>query len=82
MSENVIPMRAATGSELATITLFRMPDGSIRAQLCDMPTHVIESEETISARFTSAAGWLIEASADFLRQACHFDPESQEDQPQ
>lgn len=79
MSEgNVVPLNAASGSFLATVSLYRMPDGSIRAALDDMPSHVIEAKETISARFTEAARWMLEASVDFLRQAAHFDPESQE----
>ena len=74
----VIPLRVAQGSELATVRLWRMPDGQIRAELLDMPAHVIESEATIAARFTKAAEWSLGASLDFMRQACNFDPDSQE----
>lgn len=75
---NVTPFNAPSGSFLCSMSLYRMPDGSIRCVLDDMPAHVIEARETISKRFADAAGWAIDASADLLRQACKFDPDSQE----
>lgn len=77
---NVVPLNVAEGSLLATVSMWRMPDGSVRAVLDHMPVHVIEREKTISARFLSASMWTVEAAGDLLRQANRFDPETK-DQP-
>jgi hypothetical protein len=79
VSDNLVQLNVAQGSFLATISLYRMPDESIRAALEDMPPHVIESKDTITARFTLAAAWMGEAACDLLRQANRFDPENRDD---
>lgn len=72
----VIPLKTEQGSFLATLSLYRMPDGTIRASLREMPVHVIESEETIPARFYRLAKWTFLASRDLLRQGRSFEEPS------
>jgi hypothetical protein len=69
----VVSLAAAEGSLLVTVSMWRMPDGSVRAVIDDMPTHVIEVEPTISARFVKAAVWTCEGACDLLRQGSRFD---------
>jgi hypothetical protein len=59
-----------------TVDYYRLPNGSINAVLHDMPKSVIESEATISARFTKAAIWTVEGALSLMRQAVRFDDES------
>jgi hypothetical protein len=74
----VIPIGAGAGSHLATVSLWRKPDGTIAARLEDMPVHVIEDRDTIARRLLDTAGWCLGASQSFLHQAAQFDSESQE----
>lgn len=73
---NVVAMQTRAGSYLGTVSLWRMPDGTIRGQLEDMPKHVIEDRAEISARFLQLSNWCLEACQSFLRQASRFDPEN------
>ena len=76
MAENVVALVGGQGSHLATVSLYRMPDGSVRAALEDMPTHAIEARDTIAERFNAVAEW-VEAGADDLRcQALRFEEPS------
>lgn len=70
-----IPLAAAKGSYLATVSFWRMPDGEIRAALEDMPTHVIEDRASIQARFVNLSELCMSAAQSFLQQAVAFDPE-------
>lgn len=71
MSE-VTPISSANGSFLCTLSLFRMPDGSIRTVVDDMPNHVIEAEPTITARFFRVADWSFQGALDLMRQGVRF----------
>lgn len=73
---SVVPLQAAQGSYLFSASYYRMPDGSIRAALDDMPVHVIEGEDTIATRFFRAAAWSVEGALDLMRQGCRFDEET------
>lgn len=75
MMADVVALRAAEGSLLATVSLFRMPDGSIRAVLDGMPVHVIEDRSTITARFVDAGFWCLQGGLDLMQQAVRFDPD-------
>lgn len=67
-----IPLSAATGSFLARVDFYREPDGTIRASLAQMPDHVIEGEETITARFFKLGDWCLRGGLDFMRQGVRF----------
>lgn len=75
---NIEPIQAGEGSYLCSISLYRRPDGSIRAALHDMPAHVVEAEPTITARFFRAAGWCLDGMLDLMRQGVRFDEEHRE----
>lgn len=75
MSGQVTELRSAGGSYLCTVAYYRMPDGTIRASLQDMPAHVIEAEPTITARFFAAAQWSLSGMLDLMRQGVRFDEE-------
>lgn len=81
MEDKVVNLNAGVGSFLASVSLFRMPDGSIRAVLDDMPVHVIEGEPTISRRFELAGFWLLKGACDLLRQSNQFDPSTRAEAP-
>jgi len=72
MSDNVVPLLVSQGSYLATVALYRMPDGSIRGELTDMPAPVIEGKDTISDRFVALSEWCLVAAIDFQRQGEAF----------
>lgn len=80
--ENVVALNSAQGSFLCGLSLFRLPDGSIRAILDDMPAHVIEAEATITRRFFKAAEWSVEGALDLMRQGLRFDEETRSSLPE
>jgi hypothetical protein len=75
-----IPIGTAPGigSYLGQINFFRRPDGSIHANLIDMPPHVIESEATICDRFFLASKWCLDGTLDLMRQGLRFDEETRQ----
>lgn len=66
------PLIVPQGSYLATVALYRMPDGNIRAELTDMPDAVIEDRQTIPARFEALAEWCFKGAFSLLKQAASF----------
>lgn len=73
---DVLKMSPPEGSYLATITVFRMPDGSTRAVLEDMASDQIEVVPTITERFFKVASWCMSAAPDLMRQGLRFDEET------
>lgn len=73
---SVVPLQSGQGSYLCSLSLYRMSDGSIRVALEDMPSHVIEADATIAARFFRAAEWCLEGVLDLMRQGVRFDEET------
>jgi hypothetical protein len=71
----IVQLGSAEGSFLMSIDYYRRPDGEIVAVLHDMPIHIIESQATISARFTKAAEWALGGVISLMRQAVRFDEE-------
>jgi hypothetical protein len=80
MAGEVKQIGSATGSFLMRVDFYRLPRGEISAVLQGMPAYVIESEPTISARFTKAAMWAVEGALSLMRQAVRFDEETREAQ--
>lgn len=74
--DNVVQLQSGQGSFLASVSLFKMPDGSVRGVLDDMPDHVIEDQETIAARLRDVATWCILSATSFERQAAEFEDPS------
>ena len=68
---NVIPLHPTPqGSYLATIELWRTPEGRITAKPIDMPDAVIEAHgTTVSERVLFIGSWLKEASIQLLKIA-------------
>ncbi len=69
---DVTPLPEGEGSYLCRVDLYRTPSGDVRAELVDMPGHVIEARETVARRFAALSGWCFKASLDFLRQGERF----------
>lgn len=61
------------GSFLASVDLYRMPDGTVRLELRDMAASQIESMTHVRQRFFRLAAWLIEGSSSALDQGTAFD---------
>lgn len=75
MADPVFLVPETKGSYLATITLWRDARGSVRAELADMPPHVIEQiqgHNSIPRQFTRLARWCESAVDSFLAQGCGF----------
>jgi len=71
MKIHALPNRE--GSHLCTITLVRRPDGSIAAQLVEMPPELIETTgEDVASRVDIIAHWLLDGAADMERQAAEW----------
>jgi hypothetical protein len=70
-----IKLRAAVGSYLGAVHFYRCPDGTINAVLVDMPSHVIERDDTICKRFFRAADWCMHGASDLMQQGLRFDEE-------
>ena len=77
MSE-VTPIGAGDGSYLGSGAFYRRADGSIKAAVEQMPVHVIEGEQTITARFFLVAQWCLAGVLDLMRQGVRFDEETRE----
>lgn len=76
----VLPDRE--GSYLATVELWRRPDGSIAPKLVDMPKPVIESTgETASDRFRQLATWMVAAAGRIERIAEQFEGWEPDEEP-
>jgi len=60
------------GSYLGTVTLSRLPDGTIYAGLTDMAAWQIESRETIADRFEQLADWMRAGADSFVAQGQSF----------
>ena len=73
---DAVPLLAGQGSYLCTVSFYRRADGEITATLDVMPTHVIDGEETITARFFKAASWCFTGALDLMRQGLRFDEET------
>jgi len=67
--ENVAALPGAKGSHMATVLIYRMPDGAMRGELAFMALDKIESEEKISNRFVRLATWMARAAQSFIDQA-------------
>lgn len=78
MTDNIVPLGRGRGSFIASVELYRSADGRIEAVLADMPGHIIEGEQMISARFFELAERMIEGALSFMRQGCAFDLETRE----
>jgi hypothetical protein len=77
---DVVQIGSAQGSYLMTVAYYRLPNGEINAVIEDMPASVIESEATISARFTRAAIWTLDGMLSLMRQGVRFDEETRASQ--
>lgn len=75
MPDNVTSLRTGRGSLLASIDLYRMPDGTIRSELRHMATDQIESKDTIPGRLFTVSTWMLDGAIDIMRQALPFDEE-------
>lgn len=61
------------GSFIASIDFYRLPDGSIRAELRDMPNWLIEAHDTVSDRFNYLADEVAKAPENLRAQGSAFD---------
>ena len=78
MTGEVTPLlvRSDFGSYLGAVHFFRRVDGSIHANLVDMPAHVIDGKATLCDRFFMVAHWCLEGVTDLMRQGLRFDEDT------
>ena len=74
MDENVVKLDDYRGCELlATVDVYRHPDGSILLGPSFMDEREIEAVETISERFQKLAEWVGRGKSSLLDQAQDFE---------
>lgn len=57
---------------LASVNVYRQPDGSLLLRITDMDDQAIESVETVGERFMMVKGWLSDALPSLDVQAAEF----------
>lgn len=79
MTDNVINLasrQSPDGSWIATVHVWRRPDGTVSLQLADMPAKVIEQmqvgEDAVRDRVLILAGWIEEGAARLRAEADLF----------
>lgn len=71
MSE-VVAITGTPGSYLGSCSLYRMPNGEIRAEMTDMAAWQIEARDTIPDRFTDFARWMRDGAVSLEEQGAAF----------